>query len=390
MSTMAVIDSPGEWRVRGVRRIEYELLSVDDLFNPQSSALVSVGRIVDGRRFVVVDACVHRYYGKRIADYFRHHGITVQIRVLPGGEDRKTVAASQEVLRALDSFPIRRRDEPIIAIGGGVLTDVVGFAASIYRRGVPHIKVPTTLMGYVDAAVGIKTGVNFNNNKNRLGSFEPPRAVFLDRRLLATLAPRHLRNGLCEIIKLAVICDAHLFELLERFGLASLETAFQDAHGKQILDRSITGMLAELAPNLYEEELARKVDFGHTFSYGLETLHGNRLLHGEAVLLDILASVAIARHRGMITKMAAEQVFALVEELGLRPAIGLLDADCMWQALTDRIEHRNGRQRVPLPTAIGQCVFVEDITYQELRTCIHFLKQGTLRHGYDRASLIQC
>jgi len=390
LSAAAVTSAPGEWQVHAVRQIEYELRNVDDIFDPQTDALLSIGRRMDGRRFVVVDQCVHRHHGKRIADYFRHHSINADIRVFPGGERVKTVDAWQNILRALDSFPIRRRDEPIIAIGGGVLTDVVGFVASTYRRGVPHIKVPTTLMGYVDAAVGIKTGVNFNNHKNRLGSFEPPCAVFLDRRLLTTLAPRHLRNGLCEIIKLAVICDAHLFELLEHFGHASLEAAFQDTHGKEILDRSISSMLAELAPNLYEDELARKVDFGHTFGYGLETLHGEQLLHGEAVLLDILASVVIARERRLITKMAAERVFALVEGLGLDPAIDLLDADCMWYALADRMEHRNGRQRVPLPAAIGQCVFVEDITYEEIRTCVHMLHRGTSEHGSNCATLLQC
>ncbi len=387
---MAVMGAPGEWRVRAIRRVDYELRSVDDLFDPQSDALVSIGRQMDGRRFVVVDACVHRFHGERIGAYFRHHGIIADIQVFPGGEDGKTVEAWQDVLRALDSFPIHRRDEPIIAIGGGVLTDVVGFAASTYRRGVPHIKVPTTLMGYVDAAVGIKTGVNFNNHKNRLGSFEPPSAVFLDRRFLTTLAPRHLRNGLAEIIKLAVICDSRLFDLLERFGRASLKAAFQDVAGAEILDRSISGMLAELAPNLYEDELARKVDFGHTFIYGLETLHGDRLLHGEAVLLDILVSVVIARERGLTSQMSAERVFALVRRLGLRPAIELLDPDCMWQSLADRIEHRNGRQRAPLPTAIGRCAFVDDITFEELRTSVRILKQGTFEHGHNRASLIQC
>lgn len=385
----SVANSPGEWRVRAVRRIEYELRNVDDIFDPQSNALLSFGRKMAGRRFVVVDACVYAYHGQRITDYFRHHGIEADIQLFRGGEEVKTVDRWQEVLRALDSFPIHRRDEPIIAIGGGVLTDVVGYAASTYRRGLPHIKVPTTLMGYVDAAVGIKTGLNFNGHKNRLGSFEPPRAVFLDRRLLTTLAPRHVRNGLCEIIKLAVICDGHLFELLERFGEASLEAVFQNGRGKDILDRSVSSMLAELAPNLYEDELARKVDFGHTFSYGLETLHGDQLLHGEAVLLDILVSVVIARERGLIAKMTAERVFAVVRRLGLKPAIELLDPESMWQALADRIEHRNGRQRVPLPAAIGQCVFVEDVRYEEIRACTHILK-GTPEHASDRASFIQC
>lgn len=383
-------NAPDGWRVRATRPIEYELHNVADLFDPESNALLSVGRVDDARRFVVVDECVHRHHGNRIRDYFRHHGITAKIEIFPGGEGVKTVDSWQRVLRALDSFPIHRRDEPVIAIGGGVLTDVVAFAASTYRRGVPHIKVPTTLMGYVDAALGIKTGLNFNNHKNRIGSFDPPSAVFLDRRFLTTLAPRHLHNGAAEILKLAVICDAHLFDLLERFGRASLDAAFENERGQEILDGSIGTMLAELAPNLYEDELARKVDFGHTFSYGLETLHGDGLLHGEAVLLDILASVVIARERGLLTSAAAGRVFELGGALGLKPAIERLDADCMWQALADRVEHRNGRQRVPLPTAIGHCTFVEDVSYEEIRNCIPLLTQGQSEYEIDGTSLIQC
>jgi 3-dehydroquinate synthetase len=115
-------------------------------------------------------------------------------------------------VRELDTFPIHRRDEPIIAIGGGTLTDVVGFVASSYRRSVPHLKVPTTLMGYVDASIGIKTGINFDGHKSRLGSFEPPRKVLLDKTFLQTLPREYILDGTGEIIKLAVIKDAGLFK----------------------------------------------------------------------------------------------------------------------------------------------------------------------------------
>src|SRR5690606_16962149 len=180
---------------------------------------------------VVVDEVVYRHHGLRLRDWFVHQGIEARIVPIAGGEAAKTIDTWQGLLRALDRFPIHRRDEPIIAIGGGVLTDVVGFAAASYRRGVPHIKVPTTLMGYVDASVGIKTGINFNGCKNRLGSFEPPRRVLLDRRLLGTLPRRHLENGVCEIIKLAVIADAGLIAMLEQSGAAGVACAFQDARG---------------------------------------------------------------------------------------------------------------------------------------------------------------
>ncbi len=362
------------WQVRETRQIEYELINVDDIFDPHNDALLSMGRVQGGRRFVVVDEIVFRHHGMRLHTYLAQHQIDAHIVPFPGGEVGKTMDAWQGLLRELDRFPIHRRDEPIIAIGGGVLTDVVGFVASSYRRGVPHIKVPTTLMGYVDASVGIKTGINFNGHKNRIGSFEPPARVLLDQCLLATLDRRHLQNGLCEIIKLAVIKDPALFRILEQHGATSLKLAFQNMAARDILDRAIGGMLEELAPNLFEDELARKVDFGHTFSYGLETQHGDQLLHGEAVLLDILVSTAIAAGRGVLSQPDSDRILMLVKRLDIAPAIELLDTVLMWQSLLDRVEHRNGQQRVPLPAAIGDCVFVNDITRAEIEASINTLK----------------
>lgn len=358
------------WRVSHVRRIEYDLVKAPDLFDPGNDALLSIGRIREGRRFVVVDEQVARHHGRRIAAYFDAHGVRARIVPFPGGEDAKTADAWLDLVRALDGFPIHRRDEPIIAIGGGVLTDVVGFVAGSYRRGVPHIKVPTTLMGYVDASVGIKNGINFNGHKNRLGSFEAPCRVLLDHTLLRTLPRRHLLNGVCEIVKLAVIRDAALFARLEADGEASVRAAFQDAAGGDILDRAIAGMLEELQPNLFEDELERKVDFGHTFSYGLEARHGARLLHGEAVLLDILVSVLIARQRELLSDDETGRIFRLVDTLGIAPDIALLDAEIAWQSLLDRVEHRNGLQRVPMPRGLGGCVFANDITRREIAAAI--------------------
>ena len=125
------------WRVSETRRVEYELCNVADVFDPACDALLADGRRAGGRRFVVVDEVVLRHHGVRLAAYFAQHGVTARIVALPGGEGGKTMEAWQHLLRALDEFPIHRRDEPILAIGGGVLTDVVGFVASSNRRGVP-------------------------------------------------------------------------------------------------------------------------------------------------------------------------------------------------------------------------------------------------------------
>src|ERR1051325_3800361 len=229
-------NSTNTWRVTYQRPVEYEVANCQNIFDPENDALLSIGKRKNTRRFVIVDSNVERYFSTQIRDYFDYHKVDAKILIFPSGEKNKTVDNYLWVLRELDTFPINRRDEPIIAIGGGVLTDIAGFVASSYRRGIPHIKVPTTLMGYVDASVGVKTGVNFNGHKNRLGSFEPPKKVFLDRNFLKTLPRRHLLNGVCEIIKLAVIKDLELFELLETYGTACIESRFQNDAGASILD----------------------------------------------------------------------------------------------------------------------------------------------------------
>lgn len=370
------------WHVSHLRLVEYDVISTSHVLDLQNTALLAGGRHRPGRRFVVVDQQVARYHAAALDAYFAHHGIEAQIVHFPGGEAAKTVDAYLGLLQQLDGFPLHRRDEPIIAIGGGVLTDVVGFVAGSYRRGIPHIKVPTTLMGYVDASIGVKTGVNFNLHKNRVGSFEPPLQVLLDPSLLSTLPHRHIVNGVCEIIKLAVIKDLDLFAQLERHGARSVAARFQDGDGRRILERAISGMLQELQPNLFEAELARNVDFGHTFSYGLETRHAERLLHGEAVLLDIIVSVLIARRRELLDAAQVERVFALIAALGIAPDLGVLDVELMWQTLLDRIEHRNGLQRVPLPHGLGHCVFVNDISRPEIAAAVASLMARTSRQ-YD-------
>jgi len=358
--------------------IAYEIVSCANLFDPCNPALLSIGKVAGARRFVVVDSNVEKYYAPVMRNYFRVNQVEARIIPFTSGEEYKTIEHYLALVRDLDAFPICRRDEPIIAIGGGILTDVVGFLASTYRRGVPHIKVPTTLMGYVDASIGVKAGINFNGNKNRLGTFAPPVKVLLDRSFLKTLPRRHIMNGVCEILKLAVIKDAELFSLLEGYGNQCLETRFQDEAGDRILERSINGMMEELEPNLLEEDLQRRADFGHTFSYGLEMQHGNNLFHGEAVLLDIAISSLIAGERKLLTKDQVERIFALINSLGLYLDYTSLDADLLWLSLEERVYHRNGLQRIPLPQGIGACTFVNDVQPGEIKLAVKLLDERVM------------
>ena len=178
-----------------------------------------------------------------------------------------------KVLDELCAYKLRRR-EPFLAIGGGVVLDIAGMAACLYRRGVPFVRVPTTLLAIVDASVGVKNGVDYccvatsETYKNRVGSFYAPSSCLLDTSFIATQDTRNISNGFGEILKLALVRSVDLFELLETHGDALVKSRFEktptvpDGVGDRVIDLSIQIMLEELGPNLWEKTLERCVDYG--------------------------------------------------------------------------------------------------------------------------------
>lgn len=352
------------WSITHTHDIAYDIICCSPCFALDNPTLAGIGKSAGSKRLVVLDQQLYADYQIPIYTYFQHYDIAVKIIPFVSGEMQKSLQTLSDLLQELDNFPIHRRDEPIIAVGGGVLTDVVGFAASMYRRGIPHIKIPTTLMGYIDGAIGIKNGINFNNHKNRLGSFTPPEKVLLDPLFFKTLPRRHLRNGLAEIIKIAIIANHSLFELLETQASSCLDMKCSNC---ACLDLAIESMVQALAPNLYEQNLARAVDFGHTFSLAYEMQFPEMILHGEAVILDILLSVFLAQHKGILTQADQSRILRLIKYFHYPNYADAVSPEALWEALAERSYHRNGLQRVPLPTMIGACTFVNDITYAELR-----------------------
>jgi 2-epi-5-epi-valiolone synthase len=366
-----------DWVVATRQSINYDVRSREGLFDVEHGDLLAVGasgratrlrrRPAKLRRFVVVDEGVDAIYGERIREYFDAHDVATQILALDVSESKKTMSSVFAVVDAIDAFGISRRHEPIIAVGGGVLLDIVGLAASLYRRSTPYIRVPTTLMGIVDAGIGAKTGVNYSSHKNRLGSYFPPEAVFLDRTFLTTLEPRELCNGLAEILKIALVKDRRLFELLEEHGEQLIEERLQVSQAaEEVLRRSIHGMLEELQPNLWEETLERLVDFGHTFSPALEMRALPSLLHGEAVTIDMALSTALSLGRGLVSVADADRILATMQALRLPTGHELCRTEFLWEALQEAVDHRDGLQRVPLPVGIGAVSFVNDLQSQEI------------------------
>lgn len=371
------------WVVASQQSIIYDVRLKDGLFDVTDRDLVEVGAIEPStrlRRFVVVDKTVDTIYGDRIRQYFDAHDVETSILTLGVSERTKTMESVFAVVDGIDAFGISRRHEPIIAIGGGVLLDIVGLAASLYRRSTPYIRVPTTLMGLVDAGIGAKTGVNHNIHKNRLGSYFPPKVIFLDRTFLASLESRQLSNGLGEILKMALVKDQRLFELLEKHGDRLIEGRFQaNAVAEEVLDRSIHGMLQELQSNLWEEQLERLVDFGHTFSPAIEMQALPSLLHGEAVCIDMALSTALSVGRGLVSHAEAARIFSTMRTLRLPTGHQLCQPEFLWQALQEAVKHRDGLQRLPLPVGIGAATFVNDVQLSEISDAARMLGVGDFR-----------
>lgn len=363
------------WSVRASQAVAYDVRMVDGLLDLENRTLIEAGTTKwadHPRRFIVIDAAIHQLYGLALYRYLDHHGCHYDLCVLPVSEETKTMDAVFTVVRGLNSFGISRRHEPIIGIGGGVLLDIVGLASSLYRRSTPYVRVPTSLIGLVDAGVGIKTGVNFEHHKNRLGTYFPSAVALLDRSFLATLDDRHVSNGLAEVLKIGLIKDWWLFQLLEEYAELLLMERFEggtpvgDVVARNVLSRAIGGMLEELQPNLWEDTLERVVDYGHSFSPTLEMRALPALLHGEAVTVDMALSTVLAEGRGLVCGRDRERIMKVMRRLRLPIWHPLCEPGLLAEALGDTVRHRDGLQRVPLPVGIGAACFVNDLTAAEL------------------------
>lgn len=368
------------WRVSTQKEVSYEVRFLDNLFRLDRTDLLEFGsepwcgtRL---RRFVVVDSNVNALHGDMIRAYFDHHDVEDEILVVEADETVKDFGTAARIVEAMDRFGLARRCEPVIVIGGGVLMDTVGLAASLYRRGTPFVRVPTTLIGLVDAGVGAKTGINFNGHKNRLGTYAPADLTLIDRSFLSTLDRRHVSNGLAEILKIALIKDYGLFRMLEQHGPRLLDEHFQGytISGEQaavaVLRAATHGMLEELQPNLWETTLERCVDYGHTFSPTVEMRALPALLHGEAVCVDMALTTVLAYRRGLLTTQERNRVLSVMAALELPSWDPMLCPEVLSQALEDTVRHRDGLQRLPLPVGIGDVTFVNDVTEDEIRTAL--------------------
>ncbi len=350
----------------------YEIRCVEPLLEPSNTTLIDIGES-RARRFIVLDDGIPDCFIEQIKLYFSSNHVMAEYFTLRGGESCKNFATLQNLIDALNVFGLNRKIEPIIIFGGGAVLDLAAFAASIYRRGVPFIRVPTTLLSFVDAGIGIKNGINFGDTKNLIGSFTTPLAVFLDRTFLSSLSKQEMASGFGEILKIAVACDENILDALEANAAKFQAKHFSDEEIGRILFHSIDHMLTELCPNIYENNMNRALDLGHTFSQVFELNLGELILrHGEAVALDINLSAMISMHRGILSQNETHRIARITELLGLPMTVPNVAPQRIWDSVVERTHHRGGQQRIPIPERLGKCLFINDLTYEEL---VHALEK---------------
>ncbi|HYO08856.1 MAG TPA: 3-dehydroquinate synthase [Tepidisphaeraceae bacterium] len=298
-------------------------------------------------------------------------GFEPVVATVPAGERHKTLQTISDIYDALLAAKIER-STPVIALGGGVVGDMAGFAAATVLRGVPFVQVPTTLLAMVDASVGGKTGIDHAVGKNLIGAFHQPMAVVVDPEVLRTLSPRELRSGLAECIKHDVIRDAAHFETLQR----SIPRALRlDAEYLAELIAHNVGIKAKVvSADPFERADRAHLNFGHTFGHSIETVSNYRYAHGECVALGMVAACRLAHRLGMLDAASVDRVIATIAAAEL-PTGGLtLDVGAIVDGMIFDKKVKAGRVRFVLPDRIGHVVIRDDVPAEAVREVVESLR----------------
>jgi 3-dehydroquinate synthase len=367
----AVKHSPGVWSDGSIdrptfslvteRHVSYDVKNVSrHIFDLDDTTLAA---LLDGREtLAVVDRTISDRFDAALSAYAARHINLVGEVIIEATEVSKSWTLVEQVCEAA----IRRglgREGVIMAVGGGITLDIAGMAASVFRRGIRYVRVPTTLVGMIDAGVGIKQGVNFASKKNLLGSFYAPFGCISDHSFLRTLPRRHLACGVSEMIKIALICDRRLFEILEANVAELLDSHFQEprAAADESILRAQLSMMQQLQSNLFEHDLRRWVDFGHTFSPTIELSSHHEFAHGEAVALDMALATAIAVRQQVCDRSVLERMVNLYRAADLPVYDALCTSDVLEPGLRDIRLHRGGRLNFVVPTDVGAGIFLQEI-----------------------------
>ncbi|MCT0207665.1 3-dehydroquinate synthase [Synechococcus sp. CS-1332] len=354
----------------------YPILIGEGLLGRLGSFLIERGFQSGTRVLVVTNPDVQGFHGAEALTSLEASGYAVRSLVLEAGEELKTPATVTAIYDAAFDHRLER-GSLIVALGGGVVGDMAGFAAATWLRGIAVVQVPTTLLAMVDAAIGGKTGVNHPGGKNLIGAFHQPKLVLIDPRVLDTLPEREFRAGMAEVIKYAVIGDGQLFDDLEQAagrdpqgGLASREAIGPELL-QRLLERSAAAKARVVAADEREGGLRAILNYGHTLGHAVENLSGyGSWLHGEAVGLGMLAAGDIAVAMGLWSQADQNRQRRLVAAAGLPMGWPALDPEAVLTSLQADKKVRQGKVRFVLPTGVGSVTIRDDVDPATIRAAL--------------------
>jgi 3-dehydroquinate synthetase len=356
---------------------------LENVLNPQETVLRDM-YVASGRCVCLVDQNVERFYGEQIEHYFNFHNIQLDKLVYRAMEVDKGIHTVERMLGDFKRLGVSR-NEPVLIVGGGVLTDTGGLACALYHRNTPYVMLSTSIVAGIDAGPSPRTCCDGFGYKNLFGAYHAPVLSITDRSFFKTLREGWLRHGIAEIIKMATVKDAELFRFLEAAGPELIKTRFGTLDcqpeddiavlSQKILGAAMRSYVEAEYDNLYETHQCRPHAYGHTWSPGFEIEAG--LLHGHAVAIGMGFGAFLSYRQGWISWEDCDRILRLISSFGLSLWHDvLLNRETLWAAQTKMVEKRGGNLVAPLPKGtIGQCGYLNDMTRDDLFTAIRDYQQ---------------
>ncbi len=351
---------------------------LENALDPQQLLLRDM-YISSGRCVSLVDQNVERFYGEQLDRYFEHHGIQLDKLVYRAMEVDKGIHTVERMLGDFKRLGVSR-NEPVLIIGGGVLTDTGGLACALYHRNTPYVMLSTSIVAGIDAGPSPRTCCDGFGYKNLFGAYHAPVLSITDRSFFKTLREGWLRHGIAEIIKMAVVKNADLFAYLEQAGDELIETRFGTLNcepnskisnlSQKILGAAMRSYVEAEYDNLYETHQCRPHAYGHTWSPGFEIEAG--LLHGHAVSIGMGFGAFLSHRSGWISTDDFHRILRLISSFGLSLWHDvLLNKTTLWEAQEKMVQKRGNNLVAPLPkTEIGRCGYLNALTQDELHKAV--------------------